>query len=40
MLAACGLIGGDTRELLYAFCDLCAKFLPVSMYLSLLDVRY
>lgn len=39
-LGVAGVVGGATRENLYSVCDLFAKFLPVSMYLSLLDVRY
>ena len=39
-LGVAGVVDGPTRENLYAVCDLLAKFLPVSMYLSLLDVRY
>lgn len=36
VLGACGLISAEHRELLYVCCDLAAKFLPVSIYLSLL----
>ena len=39
-LGMAGIVDGRTRENLFSFCDLLAKFLPVSMYLSLLDVRY
>jgi hypothetical protein len=39
-LGAAGFVNGDTREGLYAICDVFAKFLPVSIYVSMLDVRY
>jgi hypothetical protein len=39
-LGASGLVDGSTRESLYSVCDAFAKFLPVSLYLSMLDTRY
>jgi len=39
-LGVSGVIDGEMREMLYAICDVLAKFLPVSTYLSMLDVRY
>jgi len=39
-LGASGLVDGRTRESLYSVCDAFAKFLPVSLYLSMLDTRY
>jgi len=37
-LGAFGVVGGEVRESLYSLGDLLAKFLPVSMYLSLISV--
>lgn len=36
MLGAFGLVSSDGREGLFMLCDFLAKFLPVSVYLSLL----
>jgi len=38
-LGASGLVDGSTREALYSGCDLFAKILPVSLYLSMLDTH-
>ena len=37
-LGAAGIVGSEMREYLWMACDLAAKFLPVSMYISLLSV--
>jgi len=38
-LGACGLFDGETREYLFTLCDVAAKFLPVSVYFTLVDHR-
>lgn len=38
-LGCAGLVDAPTRETMYLLCDLMAKFLPVSIYLSLLAVQ-
>jgi len=38
-LAIFGYIGTERREQLYTACDLAAKFLPVSIYISLLSLQ-
>lgn len=38
-LGACGLYDGQTREYLFTLCDVAAKFLPVSVYFTLVDHR-
>ena len=38
-LGAMGLVGSDWRERLFVLSDILAKFLPVSLYVSLLSVR-
>lgn len=38
LFGGAGLVSAQTREIMFSLCDLTAKFLPVSIYFSLLQL--